>query len=225
MNHINIIDGKTSAAYFKYFRQFTNKWIINKVELHRVPSRALYNKNAKIFDKFAEICIKYKIDPVKYIKFYITVLLKTEKDVPNDFLDMSTINKFIEHLQIRAQYKKIYNYFIKSANNIADDCIKYDYSSVKDYLQYLIKHGQLANQYLCGRISCYYLCALKNFKKIIPKMDKMSQNEFSTILLRYDKYNVDVQDAFKLYKSNYVNPIKFTEDILWDKRTKINNKQ
>ena len=42
--------------------------------------------------------------------------------------------------------------------------------------------------------------------------------------LRYDKYNVDVQDAFKLYKSNYVNPIKFTEDILWDKRTKINNK-
>ena len=56
-------------------------------------------------------------------------------------------------------------------------------------------------------------------------MDKMSQNEFSTILLRYDKYNVDVQDAFKLYKSNYVNPIKFTEDILWDKRIKINNKQ
>ena len=85
----------------------------------------------------------------------------------------------------------------------------------------MISSRKLVAKYLAGEISIYYLSSIQNFKKIIPKLDRISQDEFSKILSRYDKYNLDVQEAFRKYKPCRINPIKFTDELLWKK---LNNK-
>lgn len=212
--------GFLAATYYKYFAQNNNPYIVRTLPLNRISAKTLYNKNKKAFDKFVTVYNKYNIDIIKYLKFVTIECGKTEKDIPEVLLSQVYLSKFIEYLQVRQQYYKIYKYFLKSANNIVDDCIRLGYTSVKEYLRYLISNNKLVNEYVAGRISCYYLCAIQNFKKIVPKMDVISQHEFSKILMRYDKYNLDVQEAFRLYKSNSIKPIKFTEELLW---SKLNN--
>lgn len=216
----NQMTGIQAAIYFKFFSQNNNPYIVHKQPLNRISATTLYKKNKDIFDKLVVIFQKFNIDIVKYLSFFTQQYGKSEKDVKDLLVNNTTISKYLEYLQIKDQYHKIYIYFMKSVNNIIDDCIKLNFQSTKEYIRYLIKHNQLVNQYVSGRISCYYLCAIHNFKKIIPKLDIISQNEFSKILLRYDKYYADVQEAFKLYKSQRINPIQFTDELLWKKINK-----
>lgn len=42
--------------------------------------------------------------------------------------------------------------------------------------------------------------------------------------MRYDKYNVDVNEAFRMYKSSRINPLEFTDELLWKKQNKDESK-
>lgn len=89
-------------------------------------------------------------------------------------------------------------------------------------MQHLAESRQLAAKYVSGKISVYYLCAIQNFKDIIRKLDPVSQAEFSKISNRYDKYKMDITEAFKMHKSCQLCPIKLTDELIW---SRINNKQ
>lgn len=49
------IDGAKAAAYYKYFAQYNNPYVVRKLPLERVSAKCLYNKNKEKFDKFAEL--------------------------------------------------------------------------------------------------------------------------------------------------------------------------
>lgn len=213
------LDGLAAATYYKYFAQDNNPYIVHKQPLERIRAKTLYQNNKKAFDKFVLAFQKFGIDIVKYLKFLTHECGKTEKDIPDVLLNNVYFYRFADYLKVRNQYYKIYKYFLKSANNIADDCMRLGFCSTKDYLRHLIKTRRLVNEYVAGRISCYYLSAIQNFKQVIKKLDPLSRDEFSKILQRYDKYNVDVNEAFKLYKSCSINPIKFTDELIWKKQT------
>lgn len=77
----------------------------------------------------------------------------------------------------------------------------------------------LAAKYMSGKLSVYYLCAIQNLKDIVSKLDPISQAEMSTISDRYDKYRMDITEAFRLHKSCKLRPIELT-DALIRKKTK-----
>lgn len=214
------LNGLAAATYYKYFAQDNNPNIIRKMPLERIAAKSLYTKNKDVFDKFVEVYQKYNVDIIKYFKFLVYECGKTEWDIPEVLLSKVYLSKFVDYLKVNNQYYKIYKWFLKSANNIVDDCIKLGFTSTKEYIRHLITSRKLVAKYLAGEISIYYLSSIQNFKQIIPKLDRISQDEFSKILNRYDKYNVDIQEAFKKYKSCRVNPIKFTDDLLWRKLNK-----
>ena len=213
-----ILDGLTAATYYKYFAQDNNSRIVKKMPFERISAKTFYAKNKYVFDKAVETYQKYIID---YFKFLIYECKKTEFDAQEVVLSKVYFSKFVDYLKVNSQYSKIYKWFLKSVNNIVNDCIKLGFTSTKEYMQYLILNRLLVAKYLSGEISIYYLSAIQNFKKIIPKLDNISQAEFSKILNRYDKYNLDIQETFKKYKSCRINPIQFTDKLLWKK---LNNK-
>ena len=216
-SEIKEFNGFTAAVYYKYFAQDINPYIERRQPIEKIAARGFYQKNKKAFDKFVKIYQKYSIDILKYFKFLIYECRKTEKDAAEVLLSQVYLSKFIDYLKVNNQYYRIYKYFLKSAENIANDCVKLGFMSTKEYIRHLIATRMLATKYVAGEISIYYLSAIQNFKKIILKLDPISQAEFSKILNRYDKYNSDVQDAFKIYKSCRINPIKFTDELIWKK--------
>ena len=134
-----------------------------------------------------------------------------EKDIKEFFLAEQTIKKFIWGLEIVEQKKKVYKWFLKSAENIAQDCIDSGFTSSKDYLRDLISSKRLANYYLTGKISKYWLSGIPTFKKIITKLDQLSQDEFHEIYERFDLYNTEINEAFLQEKQCKVNPIRYTD--------------
>lgn len=206
-----VLSGQLLATYFKYFQQFTRKGSGNFVALNRIAAKTLYSDNAKSLDKLAEICIKYNINAVDYVSYCVKELNKRDITV---LVEAGSIKLYIEKLLVNRRLEKIYGYFVKSANNIAANCLALGFNSIRAYMRYLITNNLLVNEYVSGNISVYYLCSLHNFNRIIPKMDIISRAEFDNIISRYDKYNVDVQEAFIRFTSNRVKPIKYTENIL-----------
>lgn len=208
------LNGELAARYFKYYLQLKNPRVVYKVPFNRVSIRSIYSKHKKQFDNLVKLFTKYKLDYVRYIDFFINKLCKFEKDIDTDLISMQTINLYIEHLTIKQKREKIYGYFLKSVDNIVKDCIDLKYNTVIDYLRYLIKHKLLAAKYIAGQISIYYLAAIPKFKIVIDKMDKISRDEFQQLYDRYEKYNVDVNEAFMQMKNIRINVIKYTNDAI-----------
>lgn len=217
----NQISGLKAAQYFKYYLQFKFSFITEKIELRRIAAKSFYTKHKKYFDKLVLIFNKYNLDVIKYIEFFVAHYGKLEKDISEDLLNMKSINAFVDHLKTIEKRKQIYKWFQKSVDNISNDCIALDFYSTKDYIRELISSRKLAQYYLTGKISRYWFAAIPNFKKVIVKLDKMSQDEFKDIYDRFDIYNTDINKAFLMMKSIKVNPIRYTDEIIFKKRQQM----
>lgn len=165
------IDGLYAAQYFKYCLQFSLSYIVEKLEFRRVAAKSLYAKHKKEFDSLVAIFKKYNIDVKKYIEFFTGKYGKVEKDIKSDLVATASLSRFIEHLQAQEKSMKVYKWFMKSANNIADECIANGTLSAKDYIRDLIRDKKLAAYYLTGRISRYWIAGIPKFKHIIKKLD------------------------------------------------------
>ena len=162
---------------------------------------------------------KYKLDLTKYIRFFIEVLDKREKDVKADLVSNASITKYIDWLKLLDKQDKVYKWYVKSAKNIAEDSIKLGYFSAKDFLRYLISNKKIAEYFVTGRISVYYFAAIPNVKKIIPKLDRFAKAELMKLYDRFELYNNEITTAF-MRKTNYkANPIKFTDDLIYKLRS------
>ena len=215
----NIENAKTAARIFKFYAQFKNPNIQFKLPFKRIQAKSFYQANNNEFIKLVVIFNKYKLDLTKYIRFFIEVLDKREKDIKNDLISNASILKYCDWLKLLDKQNKIYKWYLKSANNIASECIKLGYFSTKDFIRYLIRNKKLAEYYVSGKISIYYFAAIPNFKKIIPKLDMISRSEFQKLYDRFEIYNEEITTAI-LKKTNYkANPIKFTDELIF----KLNN--
>jgi len=208
------IDGEFVAKYFKYFLQLKNPYVVYKLSVDRVSAKSIYQKHKQQFDLLAKICNKYQIDAIKYLDFFVNKLNKFEKDIDCSLITVNSINKYVENLQITTLHNNIYKNFLRSVDNIVEDCIHLNFNSVIDYLRHLISNRTLASYYLSGKISTYYFAAIPKFRKVIDKLDNLSKDEFRTLYERYDKYHSDVNEAFLKIKNIKINPIKYTNDAI-----------
>lgn len=205
------IDGFGAAKYFKYFAQYKDERIIRPCRVERVPARGLYAKHQAIFDRLAKLFNKCQLDIPQYMEFFLLKYGMKDLDVEL-LLDKTIIHNFMFNLMAKEQCRKIYGYFVQSVDRIANDCVANDFVGVKDYLRWLIKTRRLASYVLGGRISQYYLAAIPNIKLIIEKLDPLSQEELRLLYERFDKYHVDVVEAYKIFKSIAPNPVKLVDD-------------
>ena len=214
--NIQIVNSQDVARYFLFLKR-EKDLNFGKLLFKNITAKRLYNDHKKIFDKFFDIATEYGIDIKNYITFFVIELSKTEKAIDSEFLNINTINFYCENLKIKDQYDKIYKYFLKSANNVASECIKLGLTDSREYIKRLILTNRLAAEYLSGKISRYYLAAINNIDKLISKTNSISKDEFADFLMKRDKLLRDIQDVFNVLKSKNVNSIQFTNDLIKQK--------
>lgn len=155
------------------------------------------------------------MDIQKYIYFYIRVLNKGEQDLKNDFLNISTIFKYIDWLKFIEKQDSIYNKFIKSVNNIAKECLQLGFYSTKDFIKYIIQTKKISSYLLSGKISQYYFAAIPNFNRLIPKLDHFARADFNYIFENFEMYNAQIIQAYERKTNKKVNPIKITDEQIF----------
>ena len=213
-----IVDGLYAAKYFKYCMQFDLSYITQKIDFRRVAAKSFYSKHQKQFDTLITIFNKYNIDPLKYIKFFVRKYGKSDRDIKDKLLNMQSINMYINYLQEQHKLDKVFSWFVKSAENISDACIENDCMSVTEYIRKMIQQQKLAYSYVSGQISSYWLAGIPTFKKLFKKMSQMQQVAMVDVFNNFDVYNSEINEAFLKNKHCKVNPIAFTDDLLFKKR-------
>lgn len=208
------ITGLEAATWFKYFHLWNIQKVRPSIQLNRIAAKGLYNQHKKQFDKLVQVFEKYNLDLIKYLKFYALTLGHNTYDLKTTLTSAAVFSKFVEHIQIEQQYTKIYNWYMKTVENIAEDCKRLNIQSTTEYVRYLISNKKLVNYYVCGKISQYWLASIPNFKKIIEKLDNISKDEFSIIYHRFDKLQSDVYEALKKHMTTRRSTIQITDDAI-----------
>ena len=212
------IDGYTIARIWKWARQDINKNLKFRLSLERVTAKGIYSKHQEVFDKLAKIFNENNVSPLEYVKFFAVEWGGSEDKLDSELLDPRTIKAFETFQQALAKKKQIYTWFMKSVNNIAKECVQNGWFTTKDFMRHLINEKKLAGWYASGKISKYYLAAIPNFWKIVPKLDYFSKIELQQVAERYDMYHTEVNEAFLKLKNFKVNPIALTDAIIYEKR-------
>ena len=213
-------NGEHVAKIFKYYRRLQNPYKSKSIPLKLVSGKKLYLENKDLFDRFASIAKLNNFDYEPYIKYCVRCGIN-ESTLDVCLASTKMIDKYILHMKNVDLRKKIYKWFIKSAKNIAERCIKEGYFTTKDFLRMLIDSKKIGNTIITGEISLYFFAAIPNFKKVICKLDYFSRQELRLLDEHFDIYHSDVNKAFLQEKNTYINPIDFTDKLIW----KIRNKQ
>ena len=217
-------NGYNIAQLFLYYRRLLNPYIKYHVPLKLVSAKKFYLKNKDIFDKFAENANNTKFNVEPYIKFCVIENGLTESSLDICIETPVMLTKYENHLKLIARRKKIYMWFMKSANNIAQYCIDMGFFSSKDFIKYIIENNKVGILVASGKISLYYLAAFPTFGKIISKLDYFSRNELSFLEKHFEIYHSDINDAFIYVKNKMTNAIDITDSILMKLKEKQNKK-
>lgn len=219
--------GQDVARYLVYFSKLNSASIGHEINIVNISGVTLYRKHKSICDRALLLQSKYGIDLIQYIKFFLSKFRMSDKNIER-LLEIQNIIWYANDIQIKAKHERVYNYVLKSVENVVNDCIKNDYVSIKEYLKYLIENNKLAGKYLSGEISQYYLAGIKNIGKLVRKMDVINQDSLREIVVQQDKLLSDMQDAFVYLKNKRISIISFTNDKLQEqlkvRKNKINSK-
>ena len=215
---IQQIDGYKIARIWKWARQDTNKSLKFKLALERITAKGVYAEHREVFDKLAKVFNENNVSPLEYVKFFAVEWCGSEEKLDGELLDPRTIKAFETFQQAVAKKKQIYSWFMKSVDNIARECVRNGWFTTKDFMRHLINEKKLAGWYASGKISKYYLAAIPNFWKIVPKLDYFSKIELQQVAERYDMYHTEVNEAFLKLKNFKVNPIALTDAIIYERR-------
>ena len=211
-----IKSGQDVAKYLVYFHKSADKRRTREINIANVSGAVLYKKHKKVLDKLFAVQEKYGLDLVRYSKFFIDRFNYTDENIEK-ITDPQYIMWYAEMLKTNAKHQKIYSYVMKSVENIVNDCVDLHYSSVKEYFRHLVTENQLAQKYVSGKISGYYLAGIKNLKKIVKKMDSLSQDTLREIVENQESILSEVQDAFLYVRRIRVSIISFTNEKLYSK--------
>ena len=211
-----IKNGQDIARYLVYFSKLKDKKITKEINIVNISGISIYRKHKKCLDKLMIVQDKYKIDLVRYVKFFLSKYNLTDENIEK-MVEIQNLMWYADELKILAKYDFVYKQLMKSVDNVVDACVKHGYGSVKEYLRYLIENGKLAQKFISGEISQYWIAGIKNLKKIIWKMDPISRDTLREIADNQDKLFSDMQDAFTHFKISRISIISYTNEKLYDK--------
>lgn len=222
-----IQNGQDVARYLVYFSKLNSAEIGREINIVNISGIGVYRKHKSVCDKALVLQTKYGIDLIQYIKFFLSKYRFNDKNIDR-LLETQNIMWYASDIQIKAKHERVYKYVLKSIDNIVDECIENDYSSVKEYLKNLIQNNKLAEKLISGKISQYYIAGIKNIGRLIRKMDRINQDSLKEIVAQQDKLLSDMQDAFTYLKNTRISIISFTNDKLQEqlkvRKNKINSK-
>lgn len=210
---VRSFDGEYVAKVFKYYRKLQNPRVNRAFPIKLVSGKALYKKHKALFDNFAKVASKNSFDVESYLKYCIRCGIQ-EDNIEVCLASMTMINKYALHVKVVNKRKKIYKWFLKSAVNVAKECVENGYSSSKDYIVDLLKSGKAAGYVSAGVISLYYFAAIPKFDVVISKLDTFTKQAMTLLAEHFDVYHSEVNKAFMLMKNVKINPIKFTDAVI-----------
>ena len=210
-----IKSGSDVARYFIYFSRLKTKPNAN-LNIVNISGKSLYKRFQDECDAAYKIIKKYGLNGVAFLKYFVDKF-GTDESCLLKLKEHYSYVWYAEHIKIQEQHEKIYGYYMKSVNNIVDECIKRNFRSTKEYIKMLVTENKLGEAFISGQISQYYLASIVNFPKILKKMDELNQDTLRTIAERREKLNSDLQDAFMAIRSQKVSTISFTDKALFQR--------
>ncbi|MBP5785450.1 MAG: hypothetical protein J6W16_07715 [Methanobrevibacter sp.] len=216
---VHCSDGEHVAKIFKFYRRQQNPYVSHDLPVKLVSGKKLYEEHKELFDRFAKLALKNGFDVDRYIKYCVSCGIN-ESCIETCLSSTTMFDKYITYVIGYERRKKIYSWFMKSAKNIAKECINEGFFTTKDILKDLIKRSKIGEYVISGRISIYYFAAIPNFDKVIPKLDYFSRLELQLLQNHFEIYHSDVNKAFIQMKNCMVNPIDFTDRLICKIREK-----
>lgn len=159
-------------------------------------AKSFYCKYKRQFDLLMAVSNDCNMNALKYIAFFVGEYGKSERDIPDKLCASSSFYAYLSYVKAQKKLHGIYDAVMRSAKNIAEDCVRMRCMSSKEYVMQMFKMKKLASYYLAGKISRYWFAAIPSFKKLVLKLDNMSRAEFHDIESMFDVYSKDVNDAF-----------------------------
>lgn len=193
-----------------------------RIPIHRVSAVAFYEEHQDIFDRLAKYFKKNRLDISTYCYFYVNVLNKRDRDIDTTLLTKSSLIGYADFLGTREKDRQIFSWFMKSAENLANEAVEHGFVLTKDVLRYLIKSRKIAQWVVCGKLSVYFLAAIPRFDSAIPRLDFFARAELEKLRQMFDIYSTDVNRAFLTVKCVKLNPFAVTDELIAKKRRERN---
>lgn len=207
-----ISDGYAAARAYKFYRQLANPRLARLVPESRVSARGVYAANKAAFDGVAAFFAKAGLDARKYIRFMAVDMNVRAADAGSKLASKWGLNMFAGRLAEEENRKKVYAWYRKSVDAVAEACLDSDCAGAADFLRRLIREGKLAAWVAGGRVSAYYLAAVPGFRKAAERLDPIGRAELAFISDRYDVYNTAANDATLAFERRKANPVKATDE-------------
>lgn len=186
----------------------------------QIPYKTYYWNHKNTIDRLHKVIVKYKIDSREFFNFAVK---QTKIYTPELLLRPGIFLEFARRKEERNRLEKIYKFFEKSVNNIAETCVERNITA-KEYIRELIVQNRIAYEFMSGRISKYFIASIQNFKQIYKHLDEMNKSELRIIYNAADELNAMLQDAFLMKTGTYAKPMSSVESrIIKLKQSKTNN--
>lgn len=213
-NQKRLIDSYAIAQFLKYKLQYKNAKIENAIPLPMIKAKAFQQKYHAQINKLIKIVQSFEnFDVYKYLSFFVDNIYKNDCDIKT-LVSTYNFTQYKNYLEYLEKQERIYGYFMKSVNNIVNDCKQLQIFSAKDYLRYLIQNKKLSQYYVSGRISCYFFAAIPKFKMLIDKLDPLTRSDFSELYNMYEMYNAEIVKVFLKKTNKKINPLAIVNQAL-----------
>lgn len=213
-NQKRLIDSYAIAQFLKYKLQYKNSKIENAIPLPMIKAKAFQQKYHTQINKLIKIVQNFEnFDVYKYLSFFVDNIYKNDCDIKT-LVSTYNFTQYKNYLEYLEKQERIYGYFMKSVNNIVNDCKQLQIFSAKDYLRYLIQNKKLSQYYVSGRISCYFFAAIPKFKMLIDKLDPLTRSDFSELYNMYEMYNAEIVKVFLKKTNKKINPLAIVNQAL-----------
>ena len=211
MGSDSLSDGEMAAKTFKWWRSWQNPHRMSPIPFKLVSGKKLYRANKEAFDKFAAAAKKFGFSIKDYFKFCVIDRGVKESGIESCLSSTTFIDEYCSHIKKQKKLADIYRWFMMSVKSIADECVKTQTYTTKDFLRDLVDNGKVGVYVASGKISVYWLAAIPSFNKVIEHLDYFSKQELQLLNDHFEIYHSEVNEAFLAKKHKMVNPIELTD--------------
>lgn len=213
-----IIDSLAFAKCVKYYAQFSNPHIFRPIPFDRISAKILYKAHKDSFDMLFAIFRKFGLKLSDYVVFFIGEMHFGISSIDMLF-SKDTFQLYVKFLTSKAQVDKVCQLMIESAQFLAMEAKRRGENTAIGCLKAIIKDRTLANYFFAGKLSAYFLASIVGFKAVIPKLDKMTQDELSPLDRKFESYRTIAYSAFEEKYGKAANAIELTDGIISGKLT------